>query len=268
MTTTGSLILAIRRHPGASARDAVMIGFVMMIAVLLALEYELTALWDEMTEGERRISVEEIFALTLLLAAGICLFVVRRVHDIREDLARELALEAETGAIRKLAMQDPLTGLPNRRVLEAALGKALETPREPGKRHAFYVLDLNGFKRVNDGYGHAAGDAVLRAIAERFRRAARKGDLVARLGGDEFAVLAADIDSRETALEIGERFMAALVDEIRHDDRSYAVGVAVGVALYPDDGETAREVMHHADLAMYKAKADAKRSALEFYAAA
>jgi diguanylate cyclase (GGDEF)-like protein len=133
--------------------------------------------------------------------------------------------------------------------------------------HAFYLLDLNGFKRVNDKHGHAVGDELLRIVAKRFRAVARKEDLVARLGGDEFAVLACDVESREKATQIGERFVAALSEEITVAGRSHPIGVAIGVALYPEDGRLADEIMHHADLAMYKAKAN-KPSSLTFFEAA
>ena len=94
-------------------------------------------------------------------------------------------------ALRELAMQDPLTSLPNRRVLLEALDLATKLPPAAGCSHANFLLDLNDFKCVNDRYGHAVGDEVLQAVVERFRRVARGNDVFARLGGDEFAVLMA-----------------------------------------------------------------------------
>jgi diguanylate cyclase (GGDEF)-like protein len=160
-----------------------------------------------------------------------------------------------------------LTDLPNRRELRSALEAAITLLPAAGGSHAFYLLDLNGFKAVNDEYGHAAGDDVLRAVADRFRAVARKGDLLARVGGDEFAVLATNVSNRETAAQIGKRFAAALAQDIVSGTRTYRVGVAIGVALFPQDGATVEDIMHRADLAMYKAKA-MKRSDVHFYAAA
>ena len=129
------------------------------------------------------------------------------------------------------------------------------------------VPRLDGFKRVNDEEGHATGDEVLRAVALRFRAVARTDDLVARLGGDEFAVLANGVHSRDEAVDIGQRFVDALKNPVLLGNRAYAVGVAVGVAFHPEDGTTAEELMHSADLAMYGAKAT-KRSGLRLFSPA
>lgn len=161
-------------------------------------------------------------------------------------------------------MQDPLTALPNRRAVIPALDDAIAGPR--GTTLAFYLLDLNGFKKVNDAYGHVTGDAVLRAVAQRFRTVARDEDLIARLGGDEFAVVACGVHSRSEAFDIGQRYVAALDDAVCVGDHAHNIGVAVGVAFYPDDGATAEEIMHRADLAMYAAKAERKSTLLFFEA--
>lgn len=263
MSSLAWLASAVRRHPMSSTQDAVVLTLVMLGSVLLALEYDLVEFWDQLTDRERRIRVEEVFMLTTLLAIGLIVFTARRLKEARLDVEREVRADAA----RALAMMDPLTELPNRRALEAALEKAVAERPAPGRMHAFYLLDLNGFKRVNDEHGHATGDELLRSVAKRFRAAARKEDLVVRLGGDEFAVLARDVEGHDTADQIGNRFVSALGDEVAFGGRSYAVGVAVGVALYPKHGTTAEDITHHADLAMYKAKA-ARRSNLQFYEAA
>ncbi len=189
------------------------------------------------------------------------------MHEERRDLEQRLRTEFELRENRALALQDPLTALPNRRALTAELEAAMALARSDGKALAFYLLDLNGFKRVNDEEGHATGDEVLRAVAQRFRAVARTDDLVARLGGDEFAVLAVlanGVQSRDEAVDIGQRFVDALKNPVLLGNRAYAVGVAVGVACHPEDGTTAEELMHSADLAMYGAKAT-KRSGLRFF---
>lgn len=267
MSTMDSLATAIRRHPWASALDATLLALVMLAGVVVALEYEIVAFWDDLDERQRRIRIEEIFLLTLLLAVGLAVFAARRLREARRDREREFNAKLEALANHALAMQDPLTELPNRRALAAALDAALRQPPAEGRVHAYYLLDLNGFKRVNDEHGHAAGDDLLRIVAKRFRAAARTEDVVARIGGDEFAVLARDIEGRQAASRIGERFVSALGGGVHSGGRLYPVGVAVGAALYPADGRTAEELMHHADLAMYTAKAE-KRSSLRFYAAA
>ena len=131
-----------------------------------------------------------------------------------------------------------------------------------GRKHAFFLIDLNDFKRVNDLHGHALGDRVLQVVAERFRMAARPSDLLARLGGDEFAVLSYDVD-RDTAHAIGLRFIATLASEIRVGGYLHEIGASIGAALIPDHGTMAEEIIHNADLAMYRAKGQ-DRSSLVF----
>jgi diguanylate cyclase (GGDEF)-like protein len=132
----------------------------------------------------------------------------------------------------------------------ARLGE-LRTSSSP---HAFFLLDLNDFKSVNDQFGHAAGDWVLQVVAERFKRVARPTDLLARIGGDEFAILASDVD-RAGAEAVGDRFIRALDNEVRVDGVGHDIGVAVGAVLIPADGVAAAEILANADIAMYRAKA-------------
>jgi diguanylate cyclase (GGDEF)-like protein len=126
-----------------------------------------------------------------------------------------------------------------------------------------FLLYLNGFLGVNDRYGHAMGDEVLKAVVARFRRAARSDDILARLGGDEFAVLSRDVDEAD-ARAIGDRFIAALRNDVKAGGISHAIGVAVGAALFPKDGDTVEIIMRHADVAMYRAKSQPGSSLVFF----
>jgi diguanylate cyclase (GGDEF)-like protein len=266
MKSIGSLVRTVQAHPWTSLQDATLLTAMMLVSILLALEYDIVEFWDELSPSQRRIRLDEMFVLTGLLGLGVFVFVLRRIREEREDFEYKVRAEIEARANLTLAMQDPLTALPNRRELDAALVAAISSPSSSRKMHAFYLLDLNGFKRVNDEYGHAMGDEVLRAVAQRLRAAARRGDLLVRLGGDEFAVLARAVDGQEQASEIGTRLVAALGSDIYVGDQAFKIGVSVGVALYPKDGATSDELMHHADLAMYQAKA-ADRSGLRFFEA-
>ena len=113
-----------------------------------------------------------------------------------------------------------MTDLATRRVILDALEAVTTAPSSVGRRHAFFLIDLDDFKRVNDLHGHALGDRVLQIIAERFRTVTRPSDLLARLGGDEFALLCYDVD-RDTALAIARRLIASLEGDIRTGRQSY-----------------------------------------------
>lgn len=257
-----AVLRAIAQHPRSSAQDLLLLTGAMIGAVLLTLEYELFSFANELTLPERRITLEETMVLTALLAAGIAAFIVRRLSEERRDLASRIALSLEMRDLREMALNDPLTGLPNRRAMLTKLAEATG-PLSDGHSHAFFLLDLNEFKSINDVHGHAVGDRVLQLVVERFKSASRPSDMLARLGGDEFAVLVYDV-GRETAYAIGQRFISALKTEVWVEGIPHQVGVSIGVTLIPDDGVTMQEILRNADIAMYRAK-EAGASALEFF---
>ncbi len=224
----------VRRHPLTSAFDISLWAVVMMTITWIAFEYDLLMLWGKMTPRERQISIEETIALSLLYMTGLAIFVWRRLLEEKQDHAKWRKTEAELHEQRSLAMVDPLTALPNRREFMAALEKA--ALRGIIDTAAVYVLDLNGFKAVNDEHGHAAGDEVLQIVAQRFLAQVRDGDLLARLGGDEFAIIAPGVKSRLAASEIGARFASALSTDVTVHGRRHAIGVSIGVAFIPADG--------------------------------
>jgi diguanylate cyclase (GGDEF)-like protein len=176
---------------------------------------------------------------------------LRAVHAA----ARQAASEAET--LRSLALTDPLTGLPNRRGLHNALQAAL--PHSSLERPlALYMLDLDGFKLVNDGHGHDVGDLLLAAVADRLREKRRELDVVARLGGDEFIVMVRDLKSEEHAHALGQQMVEDLRAPFHIQGRIHHVGCSAGYVLAPRDGRQASELLQLADRAMYRAKQDGK----------
>jgi diguanylate cyclase (GGDEF)-like protein len=154
---------------------------------------------------------------------------------------------------RREARTDELTGLANRRGFNEVVERALAN-RSPGGRLALLVIDLDDFKAVNDARGHHEGDELLRQVAPRLRQAIRGGDLVARIGGDEFAVLLPDADGA-LAASVAERVRAGFRRPFPLGSRDLVISVSVGIALVPDDSRELVELLQHADLAMYEAKA-------------
>jgi diguanylate cyclase (GGDEF)-like protein/PAS domain S-box-containing protein len=156
---------------------------------------------------------------------------------------------------RQEADTDPLTGLANRRALERTLQAAISRAQQRDRCVAVLMLDLNGFKAVNDRHGHAAGDEALREVARRLRRCVRERDLVARLGGDEFVVVLTDLGA-DAAVDTVERVRAALAEPIAVDHGTdVELRAAIGVAGFPADAATVADLLSVADRAMYAAKA-------------
>ena len=255
MKTVGlkSLVRTIIKNPGSSVQDGLLLASVMLVATLLALQYDLFWFVSELSEPQRKISLAEAIFLTILLTLCLFAFVIRRLREERRDAVRHAAAKHQVRELKRLASQDSLTGLANRRVLLRALTAATASPPADGTKHALFLIDLNDFKHVNDLYGHPMGDNVLKVITERFRTATRPSDLLARLGGDEFAVLSYNVD-RDAAVSIGQRFITTLGREINVGWHSHKVGASIGAALIPDDGISPEDIIHNADLAMYRAK--------------
>jgi len=161
---------------------------------------------------------------------------------------RTKRLRAERDA-RDLGYHDPLTGMPNRRAFDEALGKL-----SPSGLHAVLMLDLNGFKGVNDNHGHGVGDALLRVIADRLTGAVREGDTAARLGGDEFAVIAPGIANPEVAKAIAARLAESVARPVFVEGRTLHVGTGIGIALSRAEKLAPAELSRRADLALYAAK--------------
>ena len=187
-------------------------------------------------------------ATSLLLATLILVRFILQGHAMLVDL---LQLQQQT---RDLAHTDPLTGLANRRALDARIAQLV---RHDGDRQPFKLalLDLDGFKPVNDRYGHAIGDKLLCSVAERLRETIGESGLVVRQGGDEFAVLVPPGSPLET-VAIADRLLFALVRPHLIEDLPITVGASVGVAQWPDDGADPEELFEHADQALYRAKAE------------
>jgi len=161
-------------------------------------------------------------------------------------------------AIRHQAMHDPLTGLPNRTLFNDRLEHALSRRARVGGYVAVMIVDLDGFKNVNDSLGHLAGDALLVAVADRFRTLLRGFDTIARLGGDEFAILADDLDAVDQAGLVAQRVLDALVEPLQLPDRAVAIGASIGIALADRPDSSGDRILSHADAAMYRAKREGK----------
>ncbi|WP_455286204.1 bifunctional diguanylate cyclase/phosphodiesterase [Cupriavidus necator] len=156
--------------------------------------------------------------------------------------------------IHHLALHDPLTGLPNRAELNERAQPLLLHARRHGERVALLLLDLDHFKRINDSLGHPVGDDVLRTMADRLKGAVRQGDLVARMGGDEFGVVLGGLRHDSEAELIAAKLQARVNEELQAGGQRLRVTPSIGMAVFPDDGDSLTELLKSADSAVYAAK--------------
>ncbi|HZG85147.1 PAS domain S-box protein [Paenibacillus sp.] len=178
-------------------------------------------------------------------------------RDVTERKNHEEMLE-------KLAYYDYMTGLPNRRTFDDRLETALREADRTGEQVAVMLLDGRNFKKVNDQYGHDAGDAVIKEFADRLKRCVRSTDTVARLGGDEMGVILPAIDGAETPETIARRMLASFRTPLQYEGHAIPLGAGIGIALYPVDAASRKRLEKCADEALYEAK-QSKADAYRFY---
>jgi|GEM_PF-1301106 len=219
------------------------------------------------TEEKRQRNVAMLWGgagAVVLAVIGIVWLVQRRAAGARSDLSDQLAKLMEAQNEMRLrnsaasALEDELTGLPTRSGLQHALEQAIGRAKRGGGRTAVLFIDLDGFKAVNDGAGHDAGDLVLKVLAQRFKACLRESDMVARVGGDEFVAVIESLQSPLHAFNVGRKLLAAARLPIEDEGRVHQVGASIGVAVYPLDGQDAATLMKGADTAMYGAKKGGK----------
>ena len=230
--TAGAAAAARPRRPGRVIGEAV--GWRALALPLGCTVAALAVLGVEWGDG--RLGLGEVCALACVLAS----------------LARTILMFSELRSlheVRRQAVTDHLTGLPNRRALAAEMDQLVRD----GRRAVLILLDLDGFKAVNDGLGHRAGDELLCRLGERLRPALRPGDLLFRLGGDEFAILLPDAPAA-AADECARRIHQLVCRPVELDGVPVRVGASLGVAATPDQATTIEDLLHRADRAMYAAK--------------
>ncbi|WP_210542146.1 diguanylate cyclase [Rhodoferax sp. PAMC 29310] len=257
IVSTLGLAPALLGMPGAIARarrgDSVGGYFLLAWAVYFAT----TALLIEVIKG--RVGVNFWTLHSFQFGATIDMLVFMRVLGLRTKALKAAVHHAirERDSLHSLAHTDPLTDLPNRRGLNTAMTNAIKRVK-PDHLVAIYMMDLDGFKQVNDRYGHEVGDELLVAVAARLRATVRSSDVIARLGGDEFVVMSSGLNSIQQAWERGEKLLMAFNDPFALSTQTCHIGLTVGYALSPQDGANAIDLLRQADAAMYQGKKDGK----------
>ena len=203
--------------------------------------------------SEARDEIDAVIMGTNLLAEDLQIVYEELEQRVQ---ARTQQLNEAHLAMRRMAMTDPLTGLHNRSAFASALNEVQAGEADGRKRAAILLLDMDGFKAINDSLGHTIGDKVLETVAGRISGAVREQDMVARMGGDEFAVLIPGVTPSEAAV-IGNRILAAVVEVMAIEGQHLRCGASMGLRM-AEPGQRAEELMMEADIAMYESKSDGR----------
>ncbi len=263
------------KYLGGSRIDIIAMAATTLFAIAGALQPKVTTPEAHRLDGR---SGSSWICFSAAAAVFVLVFVVER-HDALRDLSiitvavlvailvasRQLlgqrALTAEqaknddlVGELRHQAFHDNLTGLANRALFSERLEHALARRRSFSVNHAVLMVDLDGFKSVNDSLGHEAGNELLRTVAARLRDGVRRGDTVARVGGDEFALLLEDMSNQKAAVELVEHILGSIGEPVTIGGRVLVPEASIGMALTEEEPRTAEELLLYADAAMYKAK--------------
>lgn len=181
----------------------------------------------------------------------------KRMIGTHTDISQSKLLEQ---SIWQQAHTDNLTGLPNRRLFLDRLQQAIYSSQREQKKFALFFMDLDGFKAVNDVYGHLAGDQLLTEIASRIQKISRQADTFARFAGDEFAILAANIRDSEDMAQHARKILQAVQEPVHLNGQAVSVSISIGIAIFPDHGCSVDTLIRHADQAMYEAKQSGKNA--------
>ena len=237
-------------------RDLCLILLWCMCVYFLAERMNLFERPHDFTRSHEDIELDELFTVLISLPIAGMVYILRRNNEMRSEIEQRRRAEE---AVRRLAHYDVLTGLPNRNLLEDRLALAIARARRRRSKLAVFFIDLDGFKTVNDTQGHAAGDTLLRGIAERMQGHVRSHDTVARLGGDEFIVLLDAVDTLSEIEQVAQRLIAGISEPWIGFGPELAVSASIGIAVFYGHESSAEEhLIQQADQAMYEAKAAGK----------
>jgi diguanylate cyclase (GGDEF)-like protein/PAS domain S-box-containing protein len=179
--------------------------------------------------------------------------------DITKHKNTEAELASALKKVSDLANRDALTGLPNLRLFQERLLSTLSISKRKGWKAAVMFIDLDGFKNVNDSYGHEAGDKILKRVAQRLLKNVRKADTVARIGGDEFLIIQTEVNDKAAAAHVAGKIVQQLAAPFDLDENQILIGASIGIAMYPAHGDNSRDLIKKADNAMYQTKTHGKR---------
>ena len=231
-------------------RDAIVLFGIAVAAYVFSDVYDIPHHIFEFGMKYENWKVDDIIFVIIVLGIAWMVYAFRRYQDVSHEIKARISAELEA---RALAPHDPLTGLPNRRFFAEKLDECLRGVSD-AQQLAVLMLDLDGFKKVNDMHGHVTGDKALSEFARRIAVLLRADSVFARIGGDEFAIIMPKIDSLDEPTNLARRIAAAFAEPFLIDNIAAEFGVGVGIAIAPDDGTEPDELVRRADRALYRAK--------------
>src|ERR1700732_1141409 len=236
----------------AATRDSVALFVITVLAAVLTHFYELAPHLFQLGRDYAEWEFDDIIFVAFVLSIALTIFSVRRYRDLANELRARTISERE---VRDLARHDSLTGLPNRRLFEEKLDASLRGASDAHKT-AVLILGLDGFKRIKDTHGHAAGDKALCEFAGRITDILRRDSFLARIGGDDFGIIMTDIRSLDAPANLASRVVASVAETFAVEKVSADLGVGIGIAIAPSDGVNLDELVRRADRALFRAKRD------------
>jgi diguanylate cyclase (GGDEF)-like protein len=241
-------------------RDGIVLFGIAVVTFVCSDIYDIPHHIFEFGMAYEKWKVDDIIFVSFVLGIVWMIYGFRRYQDFSREIKARRSAELEA---RDLARHDPLTGLPNRRLFAEKLDEYLRGASDT-QQLAVLMLDLDGFKKVNDMHGHVTGDKALSEFARRVAVLLRADSVFARIGGDEFAIIMPKIDSLDDPTNLARRIGVAVSEPFVIDNSAAEFGVGVGIAIAPNDGTDADELVRRADRALYRAKS-AGRSSVRFF---
>lgn len=247
-------------------RSRFMVEVILIVLAALAIfwfaqEYDAFEFLVEESRKHEDWELDELFTLLMISAFAFLFITIRNGRYLKLEIKRRLEAEKE---IKTLAFFDSLTGLPNRDLCHNRLDHILIHAKRSNSSAAILFIDLDSFKAVNDTYGHDAGDYVLKETATRMSNRLRSDDTLARIAGDEFMVILESLSSPNNVSNLAEKLIEVIEPPFIVDGHEAYIGLSIGIAIYPGDGETATQLIKNADTAMYHAK-DSGKNTFRFF---
>ena len=241
-------------------RDAIVLFGITLIAFAFADSYDLPPRVFQLALDYASWQVDNLILMSVVSSIALMIYGFRRYQDLSREIKARRSAELEA---RNLARHDPLTGLPNRRFFAEKLDDCIRRASDT-QRVAVLMLDLDGFKMVNDLHGHGVGDKALIEFSKRISAVLRVDALLARIGGDEFGIVMPKIESLDDPTNLARRIATAVGQPFEIGNATVDVGVGVGIAIAPNDGMNPEDLVRRADRALYRAKGDG-RSSIRFF---